>query len=468
MQARCTIYLVLHCLLIALLIPTNSYAQTEDVSLLISKADKLPDTDTNKLYNYCDAAITLGRNAEFEKAKEVLKKAQAVFDKSKNQRMEALYYYSSGYINYSLQDYTNSLSDMLKAIKLYEKQNNRSRLAACNTVIGLIYQDQTFYERAEPFLKKVVELRLEIKDSMRLSGAYSNLGLNYFRLAQKKKKQDVDCEEIREAFKNLNLALLIAQRLRIPNQEATALGNLSNMMTDQKKYTEALKYALKGLEIYRNLGDPYEEAVSLIDLGSVYFAQKNYKEAAAYFQASLDIATKNKYGELERYAYSNLWQVNEKTGNYKDAFKFLYKEKAIHDSVFNKENLKQINEMQIKYETEKKETENALLLVKNQLSDKAIKNQKNIILFSVIGLILALIFSFFIFRGLKKQKEANRIISQQKKEVEDKNTLIHRQHELLEEKQKEILDSINYAKRIQGAHLPTDKYINRSLGRLKK
>jgi hypothetical protein len=124
--------------------------------------------------------------------------------------------------------------------------------------------------------------------------------------------------------------------------------------------------------------------------------------------------------------------------------------------------------MQIKYETEKKETENALLVTKNELSDKAIKNQKNIIIFIIGGLVLTLVFAFFIFRGLKKQKLANTIISQQKKDVEDKNVLIHSQKELLEEKQKEILDSINYARRIQGAHLPTDKYINKSLGRLKK
>jgi predicted PurR-regulated permease PerM len=155
-------------------------------------------------------------------------------------------------------------------------------------------------------------------------------------------------------------------------------------------------------------------------------------------------------------------------GNYKEAFHYLYKEKSLHDSVFNKENLKQINEMQIKYESEKKESENALLIVKNELSDKAIKNQKNIIISIVGGLVLTLLFLFFIFRGLSRQKEANRIISKQKQEVEAKNLLINTQKELLEEKQKEILDSINYARRIQRAHLPTNKYIAKSLGRLKK
>ena len=70
-------------------------------------------------------------------------------------------------------------------------------------------------------------------------------------------------------------------------------------------------------------------------------------------------------------------------------------------------------------------------------------------------------------RGLKKQKQANRIITQQKKDVEDKNHLINEQKELLEEKQKEIFDSINYARRIQQAHMPTEKYVSKSIDRLK-
>ena len=47
----------------------------------------------------------------------------------------------------------------------------------------------------------------------------------------------------------------------------------------------------------------------------------------------------------------------------------------------------------------------------------------------------------------------------QKNEIENKNVL-------LEEKQKEILDSIHYAKRIQTALIPSDKYISKNLTRL--
>jgi tetratricopeptide (TPR) repeat protein len=445
-----------------------SSAQKKNIDSLIRVTETLSDTDTTKIFNYCDIALTFGHLSEFEKAAIYIQKAGKLISGFSNEHIRALYFYSAGYINYSTQNYKEAISYLLDAVKLYEKLNYQQRLAACYTVIGLTYHDQTFYDKAELYLQRALSIRIQKGDSMRLPGTYSNIGLNYTKWAQKKHVEGVDCFETREAIKNYKLALSIAQHFNIVAQEASALGNLSNLLNDQKKFSEALKYAEKALEIYKSLDDQYEIAISLIDIGSVYLAQSKYKEGIPYFESSLKIALENDFEELQRYNYSNLRQAFEKTGNYKEAYVNLYKEKALHDSVFNKENLRQINEMQVKYETEKKDAENALLLVKNELSDKAIKNQKNIIIFSVAGLVLALVFAFFIFRGLKKQKHANLIISQQKKDVEDKNILIHRQHELLEDKQKEIVDSINYAKRIQGAHLPTDKYINRSLGRLKK
>jgi hypothetical protein len=60
---------------------------------------------------------------------------------------------------------------------------------------------------------------------------------------------------------------------------------------------------------------------------------------------------------------------------------------------------------------------------------------------------------------LQQTKKANKIITAQKMEVEQQKGLI-------EEKQKEIVDSINYARRIQRSILPTEKYIERNLKKL--
>jgi hypothetical protein len=66
------------------------------------------------------------------------------------------------------------------------------------------------------------------------------------------------------------------------------------------------------------------------------------------------------------------------------------------------------------------------------------------------------------------EESANNIRNMQTKYERERSDLIELQRALLEEKQKEILDSIRYAKRIQNSLLPTDLYIHRNLKRLLK
>jgi serine phosphatase RsbU (regulator of sigma subunit) len=72
------------------------------------------------------------------------------------------------------------------------------------------------------------------------------------------------------------------------------------------------------------------------------------------------------------------------------------------------------------------------------------------------GLLIVSLLAFFIFKGLKNQRQANAIIIKQKEEV-------HKQKEIIEEHQKETIDSINYAKKIQYALLAQDDLLKRNI-----
>jgi hypothetical protein len=77
-------------------------------------------------------------------------------------------------------------------------------------------------------------------------------------------------------------------------------------------------------------------------------------------------------------------------------------------------------------------------------------------------------FSFAdLFSELRTTRKQRHIIEQQKNLVAKQKQEAEYQKYLVEEKQKEIIDSIKYAKRIQQSLLPTDKYIGKSLNRLK-
>ena len=139
-------------------------------------------------------------------------------------------------------------------------------------------------------------------------------------------------------------------------------------------------------------------------------------------------------------------------GKYKDAAYYYEKTFALKDTLYNEQSSKQIEEMNVRYETEKKDKD--LMLKDSEIAIQlAASKQKSLQMNALlVVLFVILVFAFYIFRSYKQKKKANEIISIQKKEVEF-------QKEIIEQKQKEIIDSINYAKRIQQSLMPTEKYI---------
>jgi serine phosphatase RsbU (regulator of sigma subunit) len=114
---------------------------------------------------------------------------------------------------------------------------------------------------------------------------------------------------------------------------------------------------------------------------------------------------------------------------------------------------KQIAEADAKYKTEKKQTEIELLNKDKIIQQTKIDNQQTQRNGFIIGLILLIVLIIFIYKSYLQKQKANVLITKQKHEVE------HQKH-IVEEHQKEIVDSIHYAKRIQSALLANEEFVN--------
>jgi len=147
-------------------------------------------------------------------------------------------------------------------------------------------------------------------------------------------------------------------------------------------------------------------------------------------------------------------RANYKLGNFKSAYDYYERSSLIKDSIYNEKNAHIINEMEAKYQNEKKQLKIESLNQKNELTEAKLSKQKITIMLVLLVALLCVIGVLFVIRSNRKIKKAHAIISRQK--------------HLVEEKQKEILDSIHYAKRIQNSLLTSEMYIKKSLKRLMK
>lgn len=130
--------------------------------------------------------------------------------------------------------------------------------------------------------------------------------------------------------------------------------------------------------------------------------------------------------------------------------------KAMADSLCVTQNMEILHETQTKFETEKKD-----LQIKNQSLELSAQEKENeaktrMLLIGTLGLIAVGVFAVIAYRNFRKTKRANVIINEQKERVEEQKGEIEKQKVMLEVKQKEITDSITYAKDIQSAFMPNE------------
>ena len=338
--------------------------------------------------------------------------------------------------------YDKALSFYFQSLKIKEELNLKNKIYMTKLNLAIVYYNLKEYKKSIAKIEEGLPDCIKYKDEYRLAMAYNNLGNNY-----------ADLKDYEKSATYYKKSIDLAQKNEDFYQVANSTMGLANNLYLFKNYTEAIKYSNSALKIAKENDFNEYIASSKNELGENYIALKKYDLAEKNILEALAIAKKNEIALEIKNSYEILSILYTTINRLDKALLYYQLFSSVKDSLINDNKSQLLANLQENYEIEKKEAENKLLQTENELSGKTIKQQKIISYFIVGGLVFALLFAFFIFRGLKVQRKTNRIISKQKDEV-------HHQKEMVEEKQKEILDSIHYAKRIQSAVITSDTYIS--------
>jgi signal transduction histidine kinase len=303
--------------------------------------------------------------------------------------------------------------------------------------IGTLYQKLGSYDSAAYYLFKSLKTAQTLNDSNVTASILSNLG----QLMYKEKKLDdaisyyEQALNIFRAIGNKKSAADVSQNLGIAYADKrdfdkakqyyhetldiyTALGskrgvgraciNLSYVLEEQKQYEEAIMYASKALGYFRDIKNPNGESEALHSLATINHGMKKNDVALNYAQQSLAISIRigNHESQLENYKLLN--QLYGEGGDFKNAYFYSQKAAALKDSLFNETKEKIVNELQTKYETEKKENQISLLNKDKQLNEATISNQKILRNSIIAGFCLLLIIAMLIFNRYRLRQMQRR------------------------------------------------------------
>lgn len=244
-------------------------------------------------------------------------------------------YFTVGSIHNNLQNYTKSIEWLRKAYSLYDANGVKEYAIKSKHIMGLNLMELDSFEIAESSFLEAAEFYRAIKSPSDLSVALNNLGL----IAAKSGDYDKAKAYYVEALASAELSGVLERSMIIYNR----LGELYYKLED---YDQSIENLNKGLGIAKTIG-------------TRYFVMDNYRSLAKSYKA---------------------------TENYYNAFTNFEQFYALKDSILSAENLEKISELEIKYESEKKEQEILLLKEKENTT-----NARNRGLMIGVGSLLALI-----------------------------------------------------------------------------
>lgn len=360
--------------------------------------------------------------------------------------------------------YDTALSFYLKALNIRETINDKKGVCSSLSNIGSVYKRQNQKEKALNYYGQALKIANELKDERLTTVILVNIGTIHRRNKEYEKALEnyLSCLKIYTQKKAIERG-----ELSFDDQKAFSAiyNNIGNVYSELKQIDTALKYQRMALSINEKLNDPKGIAICYNNIAQSYSLKNEFKLSLEFAKKSISISRNLDMKDLLRETYQQMASTYYKAGDFKLAYDYFECSSNIKDTILNEQNSRQINEMQTIYETEKKEQKIALLN-KEKEKEKAISladnKRKNFIIGSIaVGFCLVIVFALFILRSLKLTRKQKLII-----EIKSKETEL--QKEIIEEKQKEVMDSIRYAKRIQVALLPSNKNITSILKRLKK
>ena len=332
-------------------------------------------------------------------------------------------------------DDAKALDLYLKSLEISEKINDSLRVLTAMANIGLIYlKKTTTQDKAKQYLLEALKLSEELGDLNAIGTASVNLGEVYFE------KGDY---QMALAFYEQSLEAF--QKTKIGNVPYT-LSNIGKVYAKWGNYDEAIKYQQKAFDMAKKLDARLDMAKTLLGLADTYKQKGDLISAITYYKRAQSFAKEiNATYEL-RDAYKGLALSYAELSDYKNAFKYQNLVITALDTIFSENTQRQINILQIQYETEAIERENVILKSNVELQESKNQLQRLIIYLFIMGFVFITIFIIFFIRAYNQKRRTNI-------ELEKKNDLIT-------EQKKEIMASIGYAKKIQNAMLTPGDFID--------
>ena len=254
--------------------------------------------------------------------------------------LQAAAYLIKGDIYNNLANYPESIESTLKAKEIFEKIKSTIGVNNANISLARIYQAKGDIDKAKEILKTQVTIL----------GVISALGVTHTLANIYGEKGEID-----SALALDNMAIAKYGNTSYKRLLSPLYNNKALCFNEKKQFDSSLFYFKKSFTLDSLDNNIKNMAANYDDIGSMYSNQKNYEEAKKYFALSLSLSKKVGRKLIELYSYKNLYTLYKNQNDYKNALLYNDTIKQLQQSIDNVTLNSRIEELNLVYETSKKE-----------------------------------------------------------------------------------------------------------------
>jgi serine phosphatase RsbU (regulator of sigma subunit) len=312
-------------------------------------------------------------------------------------------------------------------------------LAKLYNSLGALFYTINYYNNSVRYYKKGIELSEKLDDPVLNYSLKINLANVYGSMGRGKEALLLYREGYTIAKSDSNYSDLVM-----------ICNNICHEYIDMGMFDSGQVYSNEALSIIRS----YElekniQLTTFSNQAAILSHEGRNREAVVYVDSALNMVSHNTDLNKEIGLKHQLGLLLSKSGELERSIEVLKEVLNLKDTLYKKNLEEKLSEINTVHEVEKKESQIQALNETQQ--------QQKLINYLLAGVVLVSgIFLVVAIRNYRRKKRDNIIIERQKNEVSAKNAII-------EHKQQEIIDSINYGKRLQNAILPSSAYWNSAL-----
>ncbi len=369
--------------------------KTEQAFTILNQAlKKSKETDSLKIKSLvlCNIGSVCIRLSQYDKAIQYFEQAYLLAKKSKENKLIGKSLNFIGQVYFFKGDYSKSLDNFLKAMVSFEAANDRLSIAQNAASIANVYLVTNQNTSAKKYLETALEINSVVGNKNGMATNYNYLADIYWNEKKYSESQDY-----------YNKAVQLYEELGDKYFLSTILNNIGENYYGLGKYAKAEEFFSKAKLLSDEINDQEGIIYASMNLGKTYTKLHDYNKATLFLISSLKKSKELSLLKPTKEAYEILSKIYAYKNDYEQALKNYKLFAQTKDSILNIDIANQLSELQIKYDTEKKDQQIKIQAI-------TLKNKNLILQYSLLGGGLAFVALVLIIILYRKKNQAYKLL----------------------------------------------------------